>query len=64
MPSTIMQVTAAPAVPIGPGPSPFLVLVARAAVASVESRWRAKPGERRFREMADAIGRFVELEED
>lgn len=37
-------------------------MVARAAVATVESQWRAQLGEGRFREMADAIRRLVELE--
>lgn len=37
--------------------------VARGAVAAVESRWRNELGERRFREMVDAIERLVELEE-
>jgi DNA-binding MarR family transcriptional regulator len=38
--------------------------VARAAVDAVESRWRAELGERRFREMADAIGRLAALDDD
>jgi len=38
-------------------------IVAREAVAGVESRWRAELGERRFREMVDAIERLVGLEE-
>lgn len=38
-------------------------IVAREAVAGVESRWRAELGERRWREMVDAIERLVELEE-
>ena len=36
--------------------------VARQAVDSIESRWRTELGERRFREMADAISRLVALE--
>jgi DNA-binding MarR family transcriptional regulator len=38
-------------------------MVAREAVARVESRWRSALGERRFKAMVDSIERLVALEE-